>query len=1050
VLRAPLLPLATLHEWSQERDVAEARRRLAELLDDALLAEALYLASPSLAAAVGTWRAAPESTAGQATERALVRYLARAATRCTPFGLFASVSVGRFSTADNAPAGTLQLAARTALRRRSRLDNDYLFAACAELARDPNLQRELRYAPNSSLYRVADRFRYAEARVVGATRTYHLVAIEPTPYLEAVLARAEAGATLAELRAVLCQDPDISADEADAYLLQLIETQVLESDLQPPVTGADPLRHLAAALRATNAGATAGTAFEHAAAVLTSLDRAPAQGSPSRYDELAATLRTGVPFPVDPARLVQVDALRPVEEARLGPAIMARITTAIDVLRRIAGRGDDASWASFRAAFVRRYETRTVPLVEVLDEEVGIGFGATGSADAAPLIAGLAFPPVAAAPTPPFGRVAALLAGRVGMCLRRGDAELVLDDAALGELAAPDAARLPPSFAVNCTLLASAADALATGEVDVFLRFVDGAPGTRLLGRFADLDHDLAALVASNIQAEEALQPSATFAEIVHLPEGRIGNVLMRPVLRPVEIVFMGSGNASAATQLPVTDLLISIVDGRVVVSSRRLGCEVAPRLASAHGVGAHSLRAYAFLTALANQGVDTAHWDWGGLAALPALPRVRYRHVILARAQWRLDRNEVQAITSAHSDGPGGRRATMQAVARIRAGRALPRWIVLADGDNELPVDLDNELSVASFVHLLRGKASATLLEFLPDPSRLCVDGPDGAYAHELVIPFVRTAPEPPALTAPGHPTSLVRRYPPGSEWLYAKIFCGTATTDGILRDAVRPTVEAGRAAALIDRWFFVRYRDGGPHVRLRFRGVARQLLSDVWPGLLARLSETLANGGAWQVQLDTYEREVERYGGPAGIELCEQLFAADSDAVVASLVGREGDAGADLAWRLALRGLDGWFDDFGLDPARRLAFVTRLRDQFAAEHHATTEFHRQLGRLFRERAEVIEATLAPPSASTPLDLVPGIATLAERSRAVAPVVTALRERAARGELTSTLDALLSDVAHMHVNRMLSSAQRQQEFVLYDLLRRHYARVRGRSRPAA
>jgi hypothetical protein len=37
------------------------------------------------------------------------------------------------------------------------------------------------------------------------------------------------------------------------------------------------------------------------------------------------------------------------------------------------------------------------------------------------------------------------------------------------------------------------------------------------------------------------------------------------------------------------------------------------------------------------------------------------------------------------------------------RRERRLPRWIVVADGDNALPIDLDNILSVESFAHLVK-----------------------------------------------------------------------------------------------------------------------------------------------------------------------------------------------------------------------------------------------------------------------------------------------------------------------------------------------------------
>ena len=67
------------------------------------------------------------------------------------------------------------------------------------------------------------------------------------------------------------------------------------------------------------------------------------------------------------------------------------------------------------------------------------------------------------------------------------------------------------------------------------------------------------------------------------------------------------------------------------------------------------------------------------------------------------------------------------------------------------------------------------------------------------------------------------------------------------------------------------------------------------------------LAGGILWKIQLDTYEREVERYGGAEGVALAERIFQADSETVLEILeMLEEGDAGVDERWRLALRGID------------------------------------------------------------------------------------------------------------------------------------------------
>ncbi len=67
---------------------------------------------------------------------------------------------------------------------------------------------------------------------------------------------------------------------------------------------------------------------------------------------------------------------------------------------------------------------------------------------------------------------------------------------------------------------------------------------------------------------------------------------------------------------------------------------------------------------------------------------------------------------------------------------------------------------------------------------------------------------------------STVQRTFPPGSEWLYAKLYTGTATADQILRDVIAPLVAEVLGSGAAERWFFIRYGDPDWHVRLRFHG--------------------------------------------------------------------------------------------------------------------------------------------------------------------------------------------------------------------------------------
>ena len=125
--------------------------------------------------------------------------------------------------------------------------------------------------------------------------------------------------------------------------------------------------------------------------------------------------------------------------------------------------------------------------------------------------------------------------------------------------------------------------------------------------------------------------------------------------------------------------------------------------------------------------------------------------------------------------------------------------------------------------------------------------------------------------------------------------------------------------------------------------------------------MAPLLETGQLWRVQLDTYEREVERYGGEAGICLAERVFHADSDAVLAIVRQLTGDAGAELRWRVALRGIDLLFDDLGLTLEQKRAIARRARRGYGSEFGADGDFSREVSRRYRQERASVEALLDP-----------------------------------------------------------------------------------------
>jgi thiopeptide-type bacteriocin biosynthesis protein len=1033
-VRVPLLPLETVTSAGAGGGatldaIARQRAWLTAVLARADVREALLVASPALHDEIAVWRAQPDSAHGRKIEHALVKYVTRMATRATPYGLCAGIAVGRID------GRGLELAVThaSARRRRTRVDNDVLFRLAGAIAQSADGRERLSWSPNTSLVRVAGSWRYAEARAdeQDALR-YHLVAVDPDPYLDATIERARGGARLAMLAEALVASEAVELDEARTYVEELAATQVLVPSLGVTVTGPEPIDAMIAQLGHAGLDAPAG-ALADIRKRLAVLD---ADGDAAAYGGVAAALAAmfeaaGVPATIERARLFQIDASAPVA-ARVGRDVVAEIERAVEALRRMTARRPDARLVELRRAFRERWEDREVPLAEVLDEESGVGFAAASGpgSEGSPLLAGLPFAARAVEPTSPWGAREQWLLGRLADVWSSGRDELVLGDRDLDALRVEDPAELPAAWSVLARV--SAGD---DGPTSVFVEGAGGPSGARLLGRFCHLDPAIEDLVRTHVTREAEARPDAVFAEVVHLADGRTGNILCRPVLRSHEIVYLGRSGAPDDAQIALDDLLVSVRGERIVLRSRRLGREVLPRLTSAHNVAAFGLGVYRFLAALQTQDGGGVGWSWGALADAPRLPRVRIGRAVVSRACWRLERDELRALGAAAKVGRLEAFATMQL---LRWRRCLPRHVAVADGDNELWVDLEHALQVDAMVAMIASRSRVTLTEVWPAPADAAARGIDGSYASELVVAFTgarlaaSTAPPAPQRTSSA---PVERRFAPGSRWLYAKLYGGVSSADRVLREVVGPVARAALASGAARRWFFLRYADPHPHVRVRFDGDPARLLAETLPALHAAAAPLLADGALWRVQLDTYEREVERYGGAAGIENCEDIFWHDAEAALDIVAHLDGDAGADARWQLALVSAERLLAALGLDAEARERVFADAKASLASEHHAAAPLLKAIGEKWRAHEARLTELLTPGADD------PALATLDRRDRAL---------RAWRAsERGPMIDTVIAGVAwslvHMSCNRLLHASPRAQELVIYEMLRRWHGRQRAR-----
>src|SRR5215470_9849062 len=84
-------------------------------------------------------------------------------------------------------------------------------------------------------------------------------------------------------------------------------------------------------------------------------------------------------------------------------------------------------------------------------------------------------------------------------------------------------------------------------------------------------------------------------------------------------------------------------------------------------------------------------------------------------------------------------------------------------------------------------------------------------------------------------------QRFTPGGEWLSMKLYLPFDGMDGIIDRLVDDQLD-GPAAALSDQWFYLRYADPEPHLRIRAHARSAETVRDqlaAWTGWAGSLAE-------------------------------------------------------------------------------------------------------------------------------------------------------------------------------------------------------------------
>jgi lantibiotic biosynthesis protein len=774
------------------------------------------------------------------------------------------------------------------------------------------------------------------------------------------------------------------------------------------LTCANPARHVRDRLASVPAASSAAEGLDGLLEALMSWDTLRLADRPGRLAGIRKQADDMHPVAASSTAL-QVDMALALAGRSVHSAVAAEVALAGELLLRMSPYPDGPPHLhAYREAFEARYGAdRAVPLIELLDPQFGLG------------------PPASHRPVerrfepPPDPRRELALQALALRAQRERLRVVQLDDELLEQLEtwSPDAGTAPVSLDISAFVAAPSAAALDAGDFQVILGPNLGAEGAgRNTGRFAELlgaDATAALIRTANAEAERA--PRSLGVELVYAPaRARSANVSIRPAVRQHEIVLGAMPGVAWEQVVPPEELIVTVSQGRLRVCWPHADAELAVR----QGHMLNPLLAPPIARFLLEVGSDRrvrlSPFSWGSAGAFPFLPRVQRGRVVLSLAQWRVS-------AGSYPDGlapePAGSFA--EALSVWRARWSVPSHVYLASGDNRLLLNLDDAACAGLLREELRRLPADELLlleEALPGPDHAWLPGPTGHHLLELVVPLVlRATVERKALDHASAGAwqsvmpSVSRLRPPGSDWLYLKLYAPATLHEQLLAGPVRALAQLARSAALTDGWFFIRYADPDPHLRIRFHGVPSVLLGTLLDQLCTMAKTLVSDGACQRFSFETYEREIERFGGEHGMTIAEAIFASDSVAVAELVSASRGLPELDRL-TLAVLSIDDLLAALGLTEAERRIWY-RDGASIASED----------GREYRRRRAELRRLLSDPNARSAL---PAGATvgeiLAARRHALRSAANALDSAQANGFLHTDKATLCAGYVHLHCNRLL------------------------------
>lgn len=894
MLRVPLQPNSLLEKYDDIESNIEV------IKNDRFLGEQLLIASENI---YHTLMNKDFSMLSKKKQRNLVtslsNYINRAATRTTPFGLFAGVTVLDLKDNESLSPSKIEY------KKKSRIDVEWIFKLIKKI--EVNHFIDLSFKMNFAAYRKGNRL-YLPYNLDGKSLEINVNYRNPLMLIEKWCTK-EHIPFQKIVQILQAQYPNREIGDLIQYVKTLIEKEFIISELRPPICNTDLLMYTIDKLsEIPQLYKIYGEPLNEVHSLIHKYNNTPIGQANEIYLTIQKKLREIISFSDE--KHLQVDTELCINTNIINESDIKNINDCITLFMMFASEMENSDsyqnyFTEYRLKFIEKFGTFVeVPISEVLDEVTGIGALRNYRNPSNK------FSHDIPQKTEDYSLLKKFFIDKYLTAIKTNQ-PIVITDEDINKLNLKvNEQKLPSSLELNFIPRQN-----AKGENLFYLGPNIGSPAAgKTFGRFSHLNSEFSEVLKEinlNLKEKDIDQVELSF-----IPSAvRMANVMTINTPKDYNL-SMFTNSYSTQKELALNDILIGCDNDRFYLRNKQNG-----RLINISGMNMLNLSSSSNIIRILsditlNQDLEWSDTPWRiYYKEFSYIPEIRYKNIILSNEKWSLE-NLRRQLEEKHN-----LQEFLTEFKEFKASNSVPNKVYLQFADQRILLDLtkNNDLNLL-YKNLF--KFPSTTLEKTED-GKAPITIHNESFSAEIVIPFILKE----EYRKKNSKNMINNRnsyhkvsYPPFKKWLFLKLY-GSEERQAELISFLNYFILNNLDYKTYNKFFYMRYNDPKPHIRLRFHSESSEDLLLIYNQLSNYIVELQEMDIIHEVEINTYFPEVNRYGGPSLIDKAEHLFYEDSLVTMGLLeVMSKNNISKEQAGVISLLH---YLNDFGLNFESQLSFL-------------------------------------------------------------------------------------------------------------------------------